>query len=78
VLRELEVQLELDEHRDCAPVAARVRALARAGAGRRVDAERQTLVELAAACILRAETLPAPRFADVRLRAARERAGIAA
>ena len=74
MLRELEVQLELDEHRGCAPVAARVRALARTRAG----GERQALVELAAACIRQAETLPAPSFADVRLRAARERAGIAA
>jgi hypothetical protein len=78
VLRELEVQLELDEHRDCAPVAARVRALARTRADEGADAERQALVELAAACILRAETLPAPTFADLRLRAARERAGVAA
>jgi hypothetical protein len=78
VLRELEVQLELDEHRGCAPVAARVRALARTRAGGGAESERQALVELAAACIRQAETLPAPSFADVRLRAARERAGIAA
>jgi len=77
VLRELEVQLELDEHRDCAPVAARVQALARTHADGQEHAERQALVELAAACIRQAETLPAPSFADVRLRAARERAGIA-
>jgi hypothetical protein len=42
------------------------------------DDERQALVQLAAACILLAETLSALSFADVRLRAARERAGIAA
>ncbi|MGO9899898.1 MAG: hypothetical protein ACLP0J_09440 [Solirubrobacteraceae bacterium] len=78
VLRELEVQLELDDHRGCAPLAARVQAVARSqNAGER-DAERQALVDLAAACIRRAETIPAPRFTDVRLRAARERAGIAA
>jgi hypothetical protein len=76
--RELEVQLELDEHRDCVPVAARVRALARTRADGGADDERQALGGLAAACIRQAETLPAPRFADVRLRAARERAGIAA
>jgi hypothetical protein len=78
VLRELEVQLELDDHRGCAPVTARVRALARAeNAGGR-EAERQALVDLAAAYLRRAEALPAARFADVRLRAARQRAGIAA
>ncbi|MGP0052889.1 MAG: hypothetical protein ACLPZR_29195 [Solirubrobacteraceae bacterium] len=78
VLRELDVQLELDDHRCCAPLAARVRGVAQAqNAGER-NAERQALVDLAAACLRRAETLPAPRFADVRLRAARERAGIAA
>jgi hypothetical protein len=31
VLRELEVQLELDDHRGCAPFAGRVRAVAQAG-----------------------------------------------
>jgi hypothetical protein len=74
----LEVQLELDDHRGCAPLAVRVRAVARAGEAAERAAERQALVDLAAACLRRAETLPAPRFADVRLRAARERAGIAA
>ncbi len=78
VLRELEVQLELDDHRGCAPFAGRVRAVAQAGEVGERDAERQALVDLAAACLRRAETLPAPRFADVRLRAARQRAGIAA
>jgi hypothetical protein len=78
VLRELEVQLELDDHRGRAPLAARVRAVAQAGEVGERDAERQALIDLAAACLRRAETLPAPRFADVRLRAARQRAGIAA
>ncbi|MGO9750152.1 MAG: hypothetical protein ACLP22_01250 [Solirubrobacteraceae bacterium] len=78
VLRELEVQLELDDHRGCAPLVARVRAVARAGEVGGRDAERQALVDLAAACLRRAETLPVPRFTDVRLRAARQRARIAA
>jgi hypothetical protein len=78
VLRELEVQLELDDHRGCAPVAARVRAVAQAREGGERETERQALVDLAAACLRRAETLPAPRFTDVRVRAARQRAGIAA
>ncbi len=78
VLRELEVQLELDDHRGCAPLSARVRAVARAREAGGHDAERQALVDLAAACLRRAERLPAPRFTDARVRAARERAGIAA
>ena len=78
VLRELEVQLELDDHRGFAPFAGRVRAVAQAGEVGERDAERQALVDLAAACLRQAERLPGPRFTDVRVRAARERAGIAA
>jgi len=64
VLRELEVQLELDDHRGCAPFVGRVRAVAQAREVGERDAERQALVDLAAACLRRAETLPAPRLAD--------------
>jgi hypothetical protein len=55
-----------------------VRAVAQVKEAGERDTERQALINLAAACLRRAETLPAPRFADVRLRAARKRAGIAA
>ncbi len=63
VIDELRLQLELDEERGSAPLAVRARALSAANAAGDRAAERQALIDLAAACVARAARLPAPRLA---------------
>jgi hypothetical protein len=76
VLLELDLQLDTDDHRQCAPLTPRVRVLARAQhAGERAQ-QRQALIELAAVCVAAAERLPAQRLADLRIKRARERVGL--
>lgn len=62
-LQELCLQLELDEERGAAPLAVRARALRAASAAGDRAAERQALIDLAAACLSCASRLPAPRIA---------------
>jgi hypothetical protein len=68
-LDELRLQLELDEEWGSAPLPVRVRALGAASAAGDRAAERQALIDLAAACMARASRLPAPRLALAELEA---------
>jgi len=62
-LDEVRLQLELDQERGVTPLPVRARALQGARAARDRAAERQALIDLAAACIASAAKLPAPRNA---------------
>jgi hypothetical protein len=70
-LEELRLQLELDQERGAAPLPVRARALQGARAACDRAAERQALIDLAAACVASAAELPAPRKALVELQAPR-------
>jgi len=59
-LLEVQLQLELDEERGVPPLAPRARALQQARASGDERAQRQALIDLAAACIAIAARLPAP------------------
>ena len=60
-LEEVRLQLEIDEERGSAPLAVRARALRDARAACDPPAERQALIDLAAACVACAAQLPAPQ-----------------
>ena len=62
-LEEVRLQLELDEERGSAPLSVPARALRGARAACDRPAERQALIDLAAACVACAPQLPAPRIA---------------
>jgi hypothetical protein len=62
-LLEVQLQLELDEERGVPPLAPRARALQQARASGDEQAQRQALIDLAAACIAIAARLPAPTHA---------------
>ncbi len=68
-LEEVWLQLKLDERRGTAPLAVRARALREAKAAGDRAAERQALIDLAAACVTCAAQLPAPRKALAELHA---------
>jgi hypothetical protein len=76
-LKEVAVQLELDEVRGAASLPARATGLRHARAAGDAPAERQALIDLAAACVALAARIPAPRRAladsDRRLRTAQSR-----
>ena len=59
-LLEVQLQLELDEQRGVPPLAPRARALRQARAAGVEQAQRQALIDLAAACVALAARLPAP------------------
>lgn len=59
-LLEVQLQLELDEQRGLPPLAPRARALRQARAAGVEQAQRQALIDLAAACVAMAARLPAP------------------
>jgi len=59
-LLEVQLQLELDEQRGAPPLAPRARALQQARASGDQQAQRQALIDLAAACIATAAGIPAP------------------
>jgi hypothetical protein len=59
-LLEVQLQLELDEQRGVPPLAARAQALPQARASGDQHAQRQALIDLAAACVAMAARLPAP------------------
>ena len=59
-LLELQLQLELDEERGVPPLAPRARALQQARVSGDQQAQRQALIDLAAACVAIAATLPPP------------------
>ena len=63
MLEELHLQLELDQQRGSTPLPVRARALQGARAAQDRAAERQALIDLAAACVTSAAQLPAPRKA---------------
>jgi hypothetical protein len=62
-LEDVRIQLELDHKHSAAPLPVRARALKGARAAGDRNAERQALIDLAAACITAATNLPAPRKA---------------
>ena len=62
-MEEIRVQLELDDQRGAAPLPVRAKALRAASAAGDRQAERQALIDLAAACLARAASLAAPRVA---------------
>jgi hypothetical protein len=68
-LGEVGLQVELDQERGTAPLTVRARALRAASAACDRAAERQALIDLAAACVARAATLRAPRIALAELQA---------
>jgi hypothetical protein len=76
-LREVALQLELDETRGAASLPARARGLRQARVAGDAAAERQALIDLAAVCIALAARVPAPRVAladtGVRAQATRSR-----
>ena len=59
-LLEVQLQLELDEQRGVASLSPRARALQQARASGDQQAQRQALIDLAAACVAMATRLPAP------------------
>lgn len=71
-LEEVRLQLELDQERGAAPLPVRARALQGARAAGDRAAERQALIDLAAACVASAAQLPAPRkaLAEIQARSA--------
>lgn len=77
-LQEVALQLELDEVRGAPSLPARATSLRHARAAADAAAERQALIDLAAACVALAARLPAPRRAlaesDRRPRTAQSRA----
>jgi hypothetical protein len=62
-LLEVQLQLELDEQRGVPPLTPRARALQQARASGDQQAQRQALIDLAAACVAMAARLPAPMHA---------------
>ena len=62
-LLEIHLQLELDEQRGVPPLAPRARALQQARASGDQQAQRQALIDLAAACVAMAARIPAPVYA---------------
>ena len=76
-LKEVALQLELDEVRGAASLPARATGLRHARAAGDAPAERQALIDLAAACVALAARIPAPRRAlagrDPRPRTAQSR-----
>ena len=62
-LLEVQLQLEFDEQRGVPPLAPRARALQQARASGDQQAQRQALIDLAAACVAMAARLPAPILA---------------
>ena len=69
VLDEVRLQLELDQERGAIPLPVRARALRGARMAGDRAAERQALIDLAAACIASAAMLPAPRKALAEIKA---------
>ena len=69
VLDEVRLQLELDQERGATPLPVRARALRGARTAGDRAAERQALIDLAAACIAPAATQPAPRKALAEIKA---------
>ena len=59
-LLEVQLQLELDEQRGVPALAPRARALQQARASSDQQAQRQALIDLAAACVAMAARLPVP------------------
>jgi hypothetical protein len=59
-LFEVQLQLELDDQRGVPPLTPRARALQQARASGDQRAQRQALIDLAAACVAIAARLPAP------------------
>ena len=59
-LFEVQLQLELDDQRGVPPLTSRARALQQARASGDQQAQRQALIDLAAACVAIAARLPAP------------------
>jgi hypothetical protein len=59
-LLEVQLQLELDQQRGVPPLAPRAQALQQARASGNQHAQRQALIDLAAACVAIAARLPAP------------------
>jgi hypothetical protein len=59
-LLEVQLQLELDKQRGVPPLAPRARALQEARASGDHQAQRQALIDLAAACVAMAARIPAP------------------
>ena len=59
-LFEVQLQLELDHQRGVPPLTPRARALQQARASGDQQAQRQALIDLAAACVAMAAKLPAP------------------
>jgi hypothetical protein len=59
-LLEVQLQLELDEQRGVPSLSSRARALQQARASGDQQAQRQALIDLAAACVAMAARLPAP------------------
>lgn len=59
-LLEVQLQLELDEQRGMPSLSPRARALQQARASGDQQAQRQALIDLAAACVAMATRLPAP------------------
>lgn len=59
-LLEVQLQLELDEQRGVPPLAPRARALQQARTSGDQRAQRQALIDLAAACVAIAARLPTP------------------
>jgi hypothetical protein len=59
-LLEVQLQLELDERRGVPPLTPRARALQQARASGDHQAQRQALIDLAAACTAMAARIPAP------------------
>ena len=57
---QLQLQLELDQQRGVPPLTPRARALQQARASGNQRAQRQALIDLAAACVAMAAKLPAP------------------
>jgi hypothetical protein len=68
-LEEVRLQLELDQERGVTPLPVRARALQDARAARDRAAERQALIDLAAACVAAAAKLPPPRKALAEIQA---------
>ena len=69
VLDELRLQLELDQQRGSPPLPVRARALQGARVAGDRAAERQALIDLAAACVASAAQLPAPHKALAEIQA---------
>jgi hypothetical protein len=67
-LIEVQLQLELDEQRGVPALAPRAQALRQARASGDQQAQRQALIDLAAACVAMAARLPAPTHAPNELK----------